>query len=127
MQYTRGWEDEAYHLKEESNVRVGTDMTHLEAVENTLPLSIDYTRPLASGRLQLGGRLRTRWLPITYAVDRGVGSVIYDGLGDESDWDEDLFAAYVNFVRAKPSYSVEAGLRAEQTNVTYTIPDENSY
>ena len=63
-------------------------MTHLEAVENTLPLSIDYTRPLASGRLQLGGRLRTRWLPITYAVDRGVGSVIYDGLGDESDWDE---------------------------------------
>ena len=127
LQYTRGWEDEAYHLNEESSVRVGTDMTHLEAVENTLPLSIDYTRPLASGRIQLGGKLQTRWLPITYAVQRGVGSVIYDGLGDESDWDEDLFAAYVNFVRAKPSYTVEAGLRAEQTNVAYTIPDENIY
>jgi outer membrane receptor protein involved in Fe transport len=53
--------------------------------------------------------------------------VIYDGLGDASDWNEDLFAGYVNFVWARPSYTLEAGLRAEQTNVSYTIPDENIY
>ena len=127
VQYTRGWEDEAYFLNEESSVRVGTDMTHLKAVENTLPLSIDYTRPLASGRIELGGKVQTRWLPITYAVDRGVQSVIYDGLGAESDWGEDLFAAYVNLVRARPTYTLEAGVRAEQTNVSYTIPSENIY
>ena len=46
VQYTRGWEDEAYFLNEESRVRVGTDVTHLVAEENTLPLSIDYQRPL---------------------------------------------------------------------------------
>ena len=75
FQYTRGWEDEAYFLNEISRVREGTDMTHLVAEENTLPLSIDYTRPLSSGRLELGSKFQWRWLPITYTVDRGVQSV----------------------------------------------------
>ena len=127
LQYTRGWEDEAYFLNEVSRVREGTDATHLEAVENTLPLSIDFTRPLASGRLELGGKLQRRWLPITYTVDRGVQSVIYEGLGDFSDWEEDIIALYGNLVRVKDKYSLEAGLRIEQTAVSYTIPDENIY
>ena len=42
LQYTRGKEDEAYFLNEESPIRVGTDDTHIVAIENTLPLSIDY-------------------------------------------------------------------------------------
>ncbi|MDX1390040.1 MAG: TonB-dependent receptor, partial [Acidobacteriota bacterium] len=127
LQYTRGWEDEAYFLNEESSVREGTDMTHLEAVENTLPLSIDYVRPLASGRLEVGAKVQRRWLPITYTVDRGEQSVIYPGLGDYSDWDEDLYAVYGNLVRITDSYTLEAGLRVEQTAVTYTIPEENIY
>lgn len=127
LQFTRGWEDESYFLNEESAVRIGTDMTHLEAEENTLPLSIDYTRPLGSGRVELGAKLQTRWLPIDYTVDRGEQSVIYEGLGDTSDWEEDLFAAYVNWVRVTPSYTLEAGLRAEQTDVSYTIPSDNVY
>ena len=127
LQYTRGWEDEAYLLNEVSSVREGTDMTHLKAVENTLPLSIDYTRPLASGRLELGTRLQRRWLPISYTVDRGVQSVIYEGLGDWSDWDEDIVALYGNLVRVADSYSLEAGVRLEQTNVSYTIPADNIY
>ena len=127
LQYTRGWEDEAYFLNEESRVRVGADMTHLVAEENTLPLSIDYIRPLASGRLELGTKLQARWLPITYTVDRGVQSVIYEGLGDFSNWDEDIYAAYANLVQVKNAYSLEAGVRIEQTNVAYTIPDENIY
>ncbi len=127
LQYTRGWEDEAYFLNEESRVRTGTDMTHLVAEENTLPLSVDYTRPLSSGRLELGSKLQRRWLPITYTVDRGAQSVIYEGLGDYSDWDEDIYAAYANLVQVNNSFSLEAGVRVEQTNVTYTIPDENIY
>ena len=127
LQYTRGWEDESYFLNEVSPVRDGTDMTHVDAVENTLPLSIDYTRPLRSGRLELGTRLQRRWLPITYTVDRGVQSVIYEGLGDFSHWDEDLIAFYGNLVHEKPTYSLEAGVRVEQTAVSYTIPDDNIY
>ena len=127
LQYTRGWEDEAYFLNEVSSVREGTDMTHLEAVENTLPLAIDYVRPLASGRLELGTRLQRRWLPITYTVDRGLQSVIYEGLGDFSDWEEDIVALYGNLVRATGGYTLEAGVRVEQTGVAYTIPDQNIY
>jgi outer membrane receptor protein involved in Fe transport len=127
LQYTRGWEDEAYFLNEISRVREGSDMTHLKAVENTLPLSIDYTRPLRSGRLELGTKLQRRWLPITYTVDRGMQSVIYEGLGDWSDWTENLYALYGNLVHVASTYSLEAGVRIEQTGVTYTIPEDNVY
>jgi hypothetical protein len=127
VQYTRGWEDEAYFLNELSRVREGTDATHLKAVENTVPLSVDYTRPLSTGRLELGTKLQRRWLPITYDVDRGEQSVIYPGLGDWSDWEENIVAAYANLVRIADAYTLEAGLRIEQTGVTYTIPEENIY
>ena len=127
LQYTRGWEDESYFLNEVSKVREGTDMTRLDAQENTLPLSIDYTRPLRTGRLEVGTRIQRRWIPITYTVDRGLQSVIYEGLGDFSDWDENIYALYANLVREQGNYSLEAGVRIEQTDVSYTIPDENVY
>ena len=126
-QYTHGWEDESYFLNEVSRVREGTDMTRLDAQENTLPVSFDYTRPLRTGRLELGTRIQRRWIPITYTVDRDTRSVIYEGLGDFSDWDENIFAVYGNLVRETGTYSVEAGVRIEQTDVSYTIPEENLY
>jgi outer membrane receptor protein involved in Fe transport len=127
LQFTRGKEDEAYFLNEESRVRVGSDNTHIVAIENTLPLSIDYIHPLKTGRFEVGGKVQRRWLPVTYTVERGQQSVIYPGLGDYSDWDEDLYAAYGNLVRVTPSYILEAGLRIEETQVSYTIPQENIY
>jgi outer membrane receptor protein involved in Fe transport len=127
LQFTRGKEDEAYFLNEESRVRVGTDNTHIVAIENTLPLSLDYVRPLRTGRVEIGGKVQRRWIPVTYTVERGQQSIIYPGLGDHSDWDEDLFAAYGNLVRVTPSYILEAGLRIEETQVSYTIPQENIY
>lgn len=126
-QYIRGWEDEAYFLNEISQVRVGDDATHLVAEENTLPVQIDYVKPLRSGRLEAGGRLQRRWIPITYDVNRGGNSVIYQGLGDWSEWGEDIYAAYVNYVHEKEKYDVEAGLRVEQTDVYYDLPPENIY
>ena len=108
-------------------MREGTDATRVDAVENTLPVSLDYTRPLRTGRLELGTRVQRRWLPITYTVDRGAQSVIYEGLGDFSDWEEDLIAVYGNLVHERVGYSLEAGVRVERTAVAYTIPDENIY
>ena len=60
-------------------------------------------------------------------MDRGVQSVIYPGLGDFTDWEEDIVALYGNLVRIKDTYTLEAGLRVEQTGVTYTVPEENIY
>ena len=117
LQYTRGKEDEAYFLNEESPVRIGTDDTHIIAIENTLPLSIDYTRPLPTGRLELGTKLQRRWIPVTYTVRRGVQSVIYPGLGEFSNWDENIFAGYANLVRITPRYTLEGGLRLEDPGV----------
>ena len=127
LQYIRGWEDEAYFLNEESSVRIGTDMTHLKAEENTLPFGVDYVKPLRNGRLETGGRIQRRWIPITYDVQRGVGSVIYEGLGDWSEWGEDIVAGYVNLVREGSNYGLEAGFRLENTDVNYDLPTENIY
>ena len=126
-QYTRGWEDEAYFLNEISPIRVGTDATHLVAEEHTLPIQIDYVKPLRSGRLEAGARFQKRWIPITYDVERGQNSVIYPGLGDWSEWGEEIYAGYVNYVHEKENYDVEAGLRIEQTDVYYDLPEENIY
>ena len=126
-QYTRGWEDEAYFLNEVSPVREGSDDTHVVGIENTVPVTLDYVRPLRAGRLEVGTKLQRRWLPVTYTVGRGVRSVIYEGLGDFSDWDENIYAAYANLVRVQSRYSLEAGLRAEHTEVTYSVAPENVY
>jgi outer membrane receptor protein involved in Fe transport len=126
-QYTRGWEDESYYLNEVSPIRTGTDETHLHAVEHTIPVTLDYVRPMKSGRLEAGAKLQIRRLPIDYDVVRGPQSVIYPGLGDTSKWGENIYAGYLNYVHEKRSYAVEAGIRVEQTDVFYNLPPENIY
>ena len=125
MQYTRGLEDEAYFLNEASPVRVGTDMTHLMAAENTLPVSIDYTRPMRAGRLELG----------TKCSDGGYGelpggpwsaSVIYQGLGDYSDWDEDIYADTPT--SSRQALVLIGGRPASRAhNGVVHVPDDNIY
>ncbi len=126
-QYTRGWEDEAYFLNDRSALRNSQDETHLDAIENTLPLQVDYVRPLSSGRIETGAKIQRRWIPVDYNVNRGVDTVIYPGLGEWSKWGEDIYAGYVNYVHEKARYAVEAGLRVEQTDVYYDLPPENIY
>ena len=127
LQYTRAWEDEEYFLNERSPVRVGSDSTHLIARENIIPATLDYVRPLPSGRIELGLKGQWRRLPIDYTVVEGVQTVIYPGLGDHSNWREDIYAAYANYVREKPRYTAEIGVRIEETKVAYDLPPENIY
>lgn len=126
-QYTQGLEDETYSLNDSSAVRVGRDMTNIRAIENTTSLSADYVRPLQSGRIELGAKLRIRRLPVEYTITPGNQSIIYPDLGDFSDWGENLYAGYVNYLLEKENYDVEAGLRTEQTNVFYDIDPANGY
>ncbi len=127
VEYTRGWEDEAYYLNEVSPVRIGTDATHIIAKEHTLPVTLDYVQPMRSGRFEAGIKYQARWIPVTYDVTPGNQSIIYPGLGDWSDWDENIYSGYVNYLYETRSFDVEAGLRLEQTNVQYQIPEENIY
>ncbi|WKX76910.1 outer membrane beta-barrel protein [Zobellia laminariae] len=68
VQYTQGLEDETYSLNDSSAVRVGRDKTNILAIENTTSISTDYVRPLKSGRIELGAKLRIRRLPVDYTI-----------------------------------------------------------
>jgi hypothetical protein len=127
LQYTRGWEDEAYFLNDRSALRNAQDETHLDALEHTLPFQLDYVKPLRAGRMETGFKLQRREIPVDYHVNRGEDTVIYPGLGDWSEWGEKIYAGYINYVREQPKYALEAGFRAEQTDVRYDLPPENIY
>ena len=127
LQYTRGWEDEAYFLNDRSALRTAHDETHLDALEHTLPFQLDYVRPLRAGRMETGFKLQRREIPVDYNVNRGEDTVIYPGLGDWSEWGEKIYAGYVNYVREQPKHALEVGFRAEQTDVRYDLPPENIY
>lgn len=126
-QYTQGLEDETYSLNDSSAIRIGTDKTNIRAIENTTSVSTDYVRPLKSGRLEMGGKLRIRRLPVDYTITPGNQSIIYPNLGSFSDWGENLYAGYINYVMEKEKYDIETGLRAEQTNVFYDLDPVNAY
>jgi len=126
-QYTKGWEDETYYLHDSSSVRQGEDVTNILATEHTTNLQLDYTTPLKSGRLEAGSKIQRRRLPVEFTVWPGENSVIYPGLGSWSDWGENIYAAYANYVYELTHLDVEAGIRAEQTNVFYNIDPANIY
>ena len=127
IQYTKGWEDEAYHLNDSSNIRISDDYTHILAIEHTTFLTIDYIKPLKSGRLEAGMKLQARRIPVTYTVENGINTIIYPDLGDWSDWGEDILAGYLNWVYEGRLFDIEGGLRGEQTNVFYDLDPENGY
>lgn len=126
-QLSQGKEDEQYFLNDSTSFRQAQDTSHLIAIENISAFNLDYVRPLAGGRIEAGGQLRFRRLPVTYEIGQGERSIIYPGLGDESKWTEDLYAGYLNYVYETSRFEAEAGLRAEQTAVTYTLDPENIY
>jgi outer membrane receptor protein involved in Fe transport len=127
VQYTRGWEDETYNLNDSSAVRISNDYTHILAIEHTANLVVDYVKPLKRGRLEAGTKLQGRRIPVTYTVKNGEQSIIYAGLGDRSDWGEDIYAGYLNWVLESRKIDIEAGLRAEQTKVYYDLSPSNIY
>ena len=126
-QYTRGLEDESYFLNDSSAIRIGRDMTNIRAIEHTTSISTDYTRALRNGRLELGLKARFRNLPVDYTINRGNQSIIYPDLGDFSIWKENLYAFYGNYLLEKEKFDVEAGLRAEQTDISYELDPINAY
>ncbi|MAZ28695.1 MAG: TonB-dependent receptor [Cytophagaceae bacterium] len=127
IQYTRGLEDESYFLNDSSAVRIGRDMTNIRAVEHTTNITTDYVRALGNGRIEAGLKSRFRRLPVDYTITRGNESIIYPDLGDFSSWSENLYAAYINYVMERENYDVEAGLRTEETEVSYKLDPLNTY
>lgn len=127
LQYTQGLEDETYSLNDSSAVRVGRDKTNIRALEHTTSVSLDYARPLSSGKIEMGSKLRIRRLPVDYIITQGQNSIIYPGLGTFSKWGENLYALYGNYLLERKCFDIEAGLRAEHTDVFYDLDPDNVY
>ena len=127
LQYTVGREDEDYFLNDRSIYRSSTDVFHLKATQHTIPAQLDYVKPLRSGRLELGAKAQWRWIPVTYDIERGEQSIIYEGLGDRSEWGEDVYSVYANLVHETTDWGIEGGVRLETTDVYYDLAPENIY
>lgn len=127
LQYTHGWENEKYFLDEASSYRVGGDTTHVIAKEHVTQLTVDYVHPTFNGRIEAGARGQIRRLPITYDVYKGDQSVIYPGLGDWSDWGENMSALYANWLLETSKTDLELGIRTEYTRIFYDISSDNIY
>ncbi len=115
-----------FHLNDSSYIRISNDYTHILATEHTTAFTIDYMKPLKSGRIEAGSKLQLRRIPVTYTVDRGLESIIYPGIGDWSDWGEDIYSGYINWICETMRIEIEGGLRAEGTLVLYDLDNENN-
>ncbi|MGL5636069.1 MAG: TonB-dependent receptor domain-containing protein, partial [Bacteroidales bacterium] len=121
--FTKGWEDETYNLYQDPTSgypAINGDRTHVIAPEYIHQLSTDYIKPLNFGQLEAGAQLRFRSMPITYTMDRAKpnSALIFD-FGDWSKWKENLYALYVNLNSEMKYLDIEAGLRAEYTDISY--------
>ena len=127
LQFTKGWEDERYDVHFKSTERDASDMTHIIAPEYTWLLNSDYRLPLAFGRLEAGVKGQIRTMPTDYTAVWGPGAVVYPGVGDWSDWRENIASVYGNLIVERRKFDVEAGLRLEQTWIGYKISENNTY
>ncbi|NSW93418.1 MAG: TonB-dependent receptor [Bacteroidales bacterium] len=121
--FTKGWEDETYNLSQDGPPPfpvIRTDKTHVLAPEYVYMLTSDYLKPLPFGRIEAGISGRIRHMPITYTMtkDPANTALIYN-FGDWSEWDESLAGAYLNLIGEFLKADIEAGLRAEYTDVRY--------
>lgn len=128
IQYAKEWEDETYYINEFSEDREGRDVTSILGTEHILSLMTDYVRPLKNGRFEGGVKIQLRDLPVEYSQEPDANNtILYPGLGFWSEWSEDSYAGYLNWVHEKERYDVEAGLRAEYSTVIYQMDTANIY
>jgi len=125
--YAKEWEDETYYINEKSADRVGRDVTSILGTEYIRTGMVDYVKPMFSGRLEAGAKIQIRDLPVDYTQMPDENTILYPGLGNWSDWGEDTYAGYVNWVHEKQHYGIEAGIRSEFSHVSYFMDPANIY
>jgi len=125
--YTHGVEDELFPFTDSTALRDATDKTHLVAKEKIANFAVDYVKPLFSGRLEAGTKVQVRNIPITYHIFPGVNSILDANLGEWSEYRENIYALYANYIFESHHIDIEAGLRAEDAFVKYRIDPASIY
>lgn len=126
--YTFHREDEKFSFDNILPNLQSNDATYLIADENVTDLNIDYIKPLKSGRLELGSKLRWRYIPTNMVFAPGQNSILDLGAQGWANYNEYIGALYSNYIYETKLWEIEAGMRVENINVTYNIiPTHNTY
>lgn len=106
----------------------GNDATRIVADENVSDLNIDYVKPFKQGRLELGSKLRWRYIPTNMVFMPGQNSILDLRAQGWANYNEYIGALYGNYVYESKLWEVEAGLRIESVKVNYeVIPTHKTY
>ncbi len=121
-------EDERYFFTNTLPSFTGKDAFKLLSDEHIGDLNVDYVRPLAQGRLELGFKGRYRSIPVNMQFFPGQQSPIDSGAGGAATYREKIPAAYATYVFEGPTIELESGLRVEQVLLDYDVnPNHNTY
>jgi len=118
--------DEVFYFDNFIPSGIGTDTTSLIADENVYDLTVDYTRPLRSGRYELGTKQRARIFPNFITFTPGINSILDPTLAGSAEYREWLSAIYGNYVWESPHFEIEAGLRVEYAQIDYLVDPNHS-
>lgn len=128
LNYSYRHKDEEFFFDNTLPNSVGTDTTGLVADEHIWDLTVDYTKPLQSGRIELGTKQRSRIFPNDIFFNPGFNSILDPGLDGTAEYQEFLSAGYANLVYERNQWEVEGGLRLEYEEVDYLVdPDHIVY
>lgn len=126
--YTFHREDEKYFFTNIMPSYTGEDAFKLLSDEHVSDLSVDYVKPLRSGRIEMGGRFRYRSIPTNMLFFPGLNSPIDPNAGGWATYREVIPALYSNYVYESGKLELEAGLRLEYVKVDYEVnPNHNTY
>ncbi|MCH7402965.1 outer membrane beta-barrel protein [Belliella kenyensis] len=113
--------DEIFYFTNQEINFTGTDTTALIADENIFDLTLDYIKPLRSGRMEFGTKQRARVFPNLITFSPGENSILDPGLAGSATYQEWLSAVYGNYIYEKNKWELEAGLRLEYVKVDYLV------
>ncbi len=126
LNYSYRHKDEVFYFDNILPSFVGTDTTSLIADEHIWDMTLDYTKPLRSGRLELGTKQRSRVFPNDIMFDPGFNSILDPGLAGTAEYREWLSAGYANLVFERDMFQLEGGLRLEFVEVDYLVDPNHS-
>jgi outer membrane receptor protein involved in Fe transport len=128
MNYTFHREDEQYFFTNTLPNSVGKDAFKLLSDENVIDWTLDYVKPLRQGRLEMGMKLRSRWIPTNMEFFPGRNSPIDSLAGGAATYREIIPAVYGNYIYETKKLEAEIGLRVEYVNLNYEVnPNHPTY
>ncbi len=126
--YTFHREDEKYNFVNILATTTGLDSFKLLSDEHVADFTVDYVKPLKSGRIEGGMKFRYRDIPTNMQFKPGINSPLDTNAGGAATYREVIPALYGNYVFESNKIEAEIGLRVEYVNLQYDVnPNHNTY